>query len=148
MEHSTASTLHKVDRPPRTDIHCVGENFQEEEDRDYMFRSCRFETFCFDTKLNEFVVYPEAPLNASIYSEVWSSTHNPDNYTSVVAGAQSMLWWPVYWNDRDGKKSRVGKYQPKFVYPDEDGIPTSYYRFDATWLPFHRHQRSAYNPGE
>ena len=49
--------LFKVDHPPKTDIHCVGENFQE--DRGYMFRSCRFTTFCFDTKLKDFVVYPE-----------------------------------------------------------------------------------------
>eukprot|EP00544_Gedaniella_sp_CCMP2646_P006542 CAMPEP_0202488970 /NCGR_PEP_ID=MMETSP1361-20130828/6839_1 /ASSEMBLY_ACC=CAM_ASM_000849 /TAXON_ID=210615 /ORGANISM="Staurosira complex sp., Strain CCMP2646" /LENGTH=366 /DNA_ID=CAMNT_0049118641 /DNA_START=357 /DNA_END=1457 /DNA_ORIENTATION=- len=79
--------------------------------------------------------------------KVWSSTHNPKEYTSVAAGAQSKLWWPVSWNDSDGKKSRVGKYQPKFIYPDDEDIPTSYYRFNATWLPFYRHQRSAYNPG-
>lgn len=139
-------SLHKVDRPPRTDIHCIGENF--EEDMGYVFRSCRFETFCFDTKLNEFVVYPERPLEGSKNDNVWSSTHNPKEYTSVAAGSQSKLWWPVYWNDRDHKKSRVGKYKPKFVYPDDEDIPTSYHRFNATWLPFYRHQRSPYNPGE
>lgn len=114
-----------------------------------MFRSCRFETFCFDTKLNDFVVYPENPLNASIYSEVWSSTHNSKEFTTMVAGAQGMNWWPVFWNDRDGKKTRVGKYRPRFVYPgNNDEVPTSYYRFNATWLPFFRHARSPYNPGK
>ena len=137
--------LYKVDRPPKTDIHCVGENFQE--DMGYVFRSCQFETFCFDTKLNDFVVYPERPVEGTIDDKVWSSTHNPKEYTSVAAGSQSKLWWPKYWNDRDGMKTRVGKYQPKFVYPDDEDIPTSYYRFNATWLPFYRHQRSAYNPG-
>lgn len=138
--------LHKVDRPPRTDIHCIGENFQE--DMGYVFRSCKFETFCFDTKLNDFVVYPEKPLNGAINDNVWSSTHNPKEYTTVAAGAQSRLWWPVHWNDKDGKETRVGKFQPRFVYADDDDIPTSYYRFNATWLPFYRHQRSPYNPGE
>lgn len=142
--------LHKVEGPPKTYIHCVGENFQEEEDRDYMFRSCRFETFCFDTNLNDFVVYPEKPLNASVHSEVWSATHNSKEITSVVAGAQGMNWWPVFWNERDGHKSKVGKYAPKFVYPDDkdEEVPTSYYRFNATWLPFFRHPRSPYNPGQ
>lgn len=138
--------LYKVDRPPRTDIHCVGENFQEE--MGYVFRSCQFETFCFDTKLKEFVVYPEKPLKGAIDDNVWSSTHNPKKYATVAAGAQSKLWWPVYWNERDKKETRVGKYQPRFVYPDDDDIPTSYYRFNATWLPFYRHQRSPYNPGK
>lgn len=138
--------LFKVDHPPKSDIHCVGENFQE--DRGYMFRSCRFTTFCFDTKLKDFVVYPEKPLNASIHGEVWSATHNPKEHTTVVAGSQNKMWWPVY-ADRDGIKTRIGRYQPKFVYADDDDdIPTSYYRFDATWLPFYRHQRSPYNPGE
>lgn len=137
--------LFKVDKPPHTDIHCIGENFQDE--RSYMFRSCRFETFCFDTLELQFVVYPDRPLNATLYEEIWSSTHNPENYTAMVPGAMNRQWWPVYWNERDGKKSRIGKYSPKFVYADSGNVPTSYYRFDATWLPFYRHQRSAYNPG-
>jgi hypothetical protein len=137
--------LFKVDKPPHTDIQCIGENFQEE--RSYMFRSCRFETFCFDTQKMEFVVYPDRPLNATLYEEIWSSTHNPENYTAVVPGAMNRNWWPVYWNEEDGMKSRIGKYRPKFVYADSGNVPTSYYRFDATWLPFYRHQRSPYNPG-
>ena len=120
--------LYKVNKPPKTDIHCVGENF--EENRSWLFRSCRFETFCFDTKLKDFVVYPKNPLNASVYGKLWTSTHNEKRYTAVAAGAQNKMWWPVYFNERGGLTTRIGRYRPQFVYEDDDDdIPTSYYRF-------------------
>jgi len=138
--------LFKVNHPPKSAIHCVGENFQE--DRGYMFRSCRFDTFCFDTQLRDFVVYPYKPLNGSVYGKVRSSTHNPEEYTTVVAGSQNKRWWPAQAQEKHGIKTRIGRYQPHFVYTDDDSVPNSFYQFNATWLPFYRHQRSPYNPGE
>lgn len=123
-----------VDAPPRSTVHCVGENF--EADRSWLFRSCEYTTICFDIDRRDFVTYEDEPL--PLPERWWSSTQMTENATHVAGGSQPKTWFPV----RKGRTSTIGLFRP-----NSRKAPPSYYRFDATMLPFYRHPTSYRNPG-
>ena len=123
-----------VDAPPRSTIHCVGENF--ETDRSWLFRSCEYTTMCFDIDRSSFVSYRDDPLH--LPEGWWSSTQMLKNATQVAGGSQPKTWFPIH----KGRTATIGQFRPNSRKP-----PSSYYRFDATMLPFYRHPTSYRNPG-
>ncbi|KAI2503407.1 hypothetical protein MHU86_11036 [Fragilaria crotonensis] len=118
--------------------HCVGENFQE--DQSWLFRSCEYTTLCFDLDRRDMVVYRQTPVPLPDY--YWSSTQMHRNNTHVAGGSQPKTWFPILAQERFGMKTRIGRFRPR-----SGKVPSSYYRFNATMLPFYRHPTSYRNPG-
>lgn len=127
-----------VDAPPRSTAHCVGENFQE--DQSWLFRSCEYTTLCFDLDRRDMVVYRQTPVPLPDY--YWSSTQMHRNNTHVAGGSQPKTWFPILAQEQFGMKTRIGRFRPR-----SGKVPSSYYRFNATMLPFYRHPTSYRNPG-
>lgn len=130
--------LFYVNAPPRSTVHCVGENFQN--DRSWLFRSCEYKTLCFDIDRRDFVIYRDRPMQ--LPTEWWSSTQMDRNNTNVAGGSQPKTWFPVVAQEKTGLTTRIGRFRPR-----SGQAPPSYYRFNATMLPFYRHPTSYRNPG-
>mmetsp|Transcript_29661 Transcript_29661/g.48947 ORF Transcript_29661/g.48947 Transcript_29661/m.48947 type:complete len:506 (-) Transcript_29661:238-1755(-) len=140
--------LYHVNHPPESHVHCIGENFQQ--DRSWLFRSCEYTTFCFNIDTKQYYIYAdEKPLVVS--KDVWSSTQVEKKDQLVSAGAQPKTWFPKIAEKKYKIKTRIGSFRPNVVYggssANNDNRPTSYYRLNATILPFYRHPKSFQNPG-
>jgi hypothetical protein len=127
-----------VDSPPVTTVHCVGENF--DDNRSWLFRSCEYKTLCFDIDRRDIVTYQDTPI--SMPNGWWSSTQTDGNDTHVAGGSQPKTWFPVVAEKIQGLKTKIGQFRPR-----AGNAPKSYYRFNATMLPFYRHPTSYRNPG-
>jgi hypothetical protein len=128
-----------VDAPPISTVHCVGENFIE--DTPWLFRSCEYMTLCFDIDRRDVALYRQKAV--PLPEHYWSSTqmHHRNN-THVAGGSQPKTWFPILAQDKFGMKTRIGQFRPR-----SGKVPSSYYHFDATMLPFYRHHASYRNPG-
>lgn len=127
-----------VGAPPISTVHCVGENFIE--DKSWLFRSCEYTTLCFDIDRRDITLYRQKAV--PLPEHYWSSTQMHRNNTHVAGGSQPKTWFPILAQDKFGMKTRIGRFRPR-----SGKVPSSYYRFDATMLPFYRHPTSYRNPG-
>jgi hypothetical protein len=130
-----------VDHPPKSSVHCVGDNF--DEDRGWMYRSCEFKTLCYNLDKGTFVYY----LNSTVQLPGdfwWSATQRKRNRTNVAGGSQPRPWFPIVNEDIWNRTTKIGMFSPEMKVGQ---APSAYYRLKATMLPFYRHPTSYRNPG-
>jgi hypothetical protein len=130
-------SIFHVDAPPKTTIHCVGENFDKE--RSWLFRSCELTTLCFDLNQRDIVMYVDS--SKDLADRWWSSTQVHPNQ-AIVAGESQPRTWFLAPPQSSSPIQRIGQFRPRIGKP-----PSSHYRLNATLLPFYRHPTSYRNPG-
>jgi Glycosyltransferase 61 len=130
--------IYHVNSSPKTTIHCVGENFDNQ--RSWLFRSCEFKTLCYDLDQRDIVMYIDPPDD--IPETWWSSTQVHPTRATVAGGSQPKTWFLKPPQSSSGPITPIGQFRPRVGNP-----PSNYYRFNATLLPFYRHPTSYRNPG-
>ena len=114
----------------------MGDNFRADA---WLYRSCEFRNFCFDTENKSFVLFqtPEQRSFERHYAEMRqnrsmhvSSSHSSDLHVSL--GGLNTKW----------RSSIDLKWFP-FVH--EGALSGGYYELPMTWVPFH--SLAGYNPG-
>jgi hypothetical protein len=127
--------------------HCVGENYQE--GKSWMHRSCRFDFFCFDTDIKEFVVF-ESPDDEKLYTHLeqrpfvdvsQSYMKKSTNQSNTVSLGGINLKWTM----KDEGIPRL-EWFPEIRTKTADDI-LSYYELprDIVMVPFH--SMNGANPG-
>jgi hypothetical protein len=145
LDHQPVGTfngfdLYYVDKPPKTKVHCIGDNYRPFTA--FKYRTCEYENLCFDLRTLEYVIYEEdmAPL---LPPEWRSSTLrrpsrlvenlevNAKPIDSMSDGYHRQSWMNVVFSPT----IRMGAPPPR------------HYLMDATQIPFFRYHIGFRNPG-
>lgn len=118
-----------------SNTHCIGENFGKDA---WKFRSCQFQNLCFDTEVNEFVLFtsPEQrELEKVLMPDMWpASSMN----TKVSVGGINPKWGPEHLEM---------KWYPSLRDVEELESQGGYYTLQSDKLLIPWHSLAGFNPG-
>ena len=128
--HFNNKTIHST-------VSCTGENFQPNA---WMFRSCQFQNFCFDTDTKQFVIFRTAQqaafINRTAAQDKFYHISTTRSDQDVSIGGINAKW-------RDGTIGNMRWFPQVVDGPLEGG----YYELPrgTVWVPYHA--LAAHNPG-